>query len=77
MNDFKGVEATKTCALTPCSALERIQPRVVSFEEQVAVLREALAATHQAEGDYSAAAQALAGIDLDSGEHLRHEPRYQ
>ena len=52
----------------PCdSALERIQPRVVSFEEQVTVIREALAALHEREEEYTRAAQTLAGIDLDSG----------
>ena len=49
------------------SALEHIQPRVVSFEEQVAVLREALARLYEAEEDYTQAAHTLAGIDLDSG----------
>lgn len=48
-------------------ALERVQPRVVSFEEQVAVIREKLAAVHEQEEEWSKAAQTLAGIDLDSG----------
>ena len=52
------------------SALERVQPRVVSFEEQVTVIREALAALHEREEEYTLAAQILAGIDLDSGAHL-------
>ena len=43
-------------------------PRVVSFEEQVSVLREGLAKLYQDEEDWSRAAQVLAGIDLDSGE---------
>lgn len=41
---------------------------MVSFEEQVAVIREALARLHEAQDDYSQAAHILAGIDLDSGE---------
>ena len=49
------------------SALEHIQPRVVSFEEQVAILREALARLYETEEDYTQAAHTLAGIDLDSG----------
>lgn len=47
--------------------LERVQPRVVSFEEQAALIRERLAELHEAEEDWSKAAQTLAGIDLDSG----------
>ena len=56
-----------TCSAPRDSALERIQPRVVSFEEQVTVIREALAALHEREEEYTRAAQILAGIDLDSG----------
>mmetsp|Transcript_26812 Transcript_26812/g.86073 ORF Transcript_26812/g.86073 Transcript_26812/m.86073 type:complete len:173 (-) Transcript_26812:55-573(-) len=52
------------------SSLQKIQPRVVSFEEQVSVIREQLAELHEAEEDWSKAAQVLAGIDLDSG--IRH-----
>ena len=48
-------------------ALEKITPRVVSFEEQVSVLREGLAKLYQDEQAWSRAAQILAGIDLDSG----------
>ena len=40
---------------------------MVSFEEQVTVIREALAALHEREEEYTRAAQILAGIDLDSG----------
>ena len=39
-------------------ALERIQPRVVSFEEQVALIRESLARVHESEESWTAAAQA-------------------
>ncbi len=49
------------------SALERIQPRVVSFEEPVTVIRENLASLLETEEQWSKAAQVLAGIDLDSG----------
>ena len=48
-------------------ALEKMTPRVVSFEEQVSVLREGLAAVYQNGLKWSAAAKVLAGIDLDSG----------
>lgn len=47
--------------------LARVQPRLVSFEEQVAAVREALASLHERQEDWTAAAQTLAGIDLDSG----------
>lgn len=48
-------------------ALTQIQPRVVSFEEQVLVIREKLAELYESEHEWSKAAQMLSGIDLDSG----------
>lgn len=48
-------------------ALERIQPRAVSYEEQAAALRERLASVCESREEWSRAARALAGIDLDSG----------
>ncbi|XP_068654672.1 COP9 signalosome complex subunit 4 [Aristolochia californica] len=48
-------------------ALTQIQPRVVSFEEQVLVIREKLAELYESEQQWSKAAQMLSGIDLDSG----------
>jgi COP9 signalosome complex subunit 4 len=56
--------------------LARVAPRLVSFEEQVAGVREALAALHERQEDWTAAAQTLAGIDLDSGVRLV-EPEYK
>lgn len=46
--------------------LNQIQPRVVSFEEQVLIIREKLAELYEAEEQWSKAAQILSGIDLDS-----------
>ncbi|KAH7439958.1 hypothetical protein KP509_04G084400 [Ceratopteris richardii] len=57
-------EAHKEVALY---ALNQIQPRVVSFEEQVAVIREGLAEVYVDEEEWSKAAQMLSGIDLESG----------
>ncbi|KAL2644894.1 hypothetical protein R1flu_012481 [Riccia fluitans] len=48
-------------------ALAQIQPRVVSFEEQVSIIREGLAELYVNEEQWSKAAQMLSGIDLDSG----------
>lgn len=48
-------------------ALDRLSPRTLSFEEQVSVLREGLAALYQGGEEWSRAAKVLAGIDLDSG----------
>lgn len=48
-------------------ALAQIQPRVVSFEEQVSIIREKLAKLFETEQQWSKAAQMLSGIDLDSG----------
>lgn len=50
-----------------CSALTRVQPRVVSYEEQVTGIREQLAELLEEEEDWAGAAKILAGIDLDSG----------
>ena len=47
--------------------LARIQPRLVSFEEQVRALREDLATRYAREEHWTRAAEVLAGIDLDSG----------
>ncbi|XP_074272298.1 COP9 signalosome complex subunit 4 [Silene latifolia] len=48
-------------------ALQQIQPRVVSFEEQALTIREKLAELYESEEQWSKAAQMLSGIDLDSG----------
>nr|KJB59812.1 hypothetical protein B456_009G273800 [Gossypium raimondii] len=47
--------------------LDQIHPRVVSFEEQVLIIREKLAELYESEQQWSKAAQMLSGIDLDSG----------
>jgi COP9 signalosome complex subunit 4 len=47
-----------------------VQPRAVSYEEQVSAIREQLAALYEGQEEWSKAAQALAGIDLDSGMRL-------
>ncbi|XP_010552497.1 PREDICTED: COP9 signalosome complex subunit 4-like [Tarenaya hassleriana] len=49
------------------NTLSRIQPRVVSFEEQALIIREKLADLYESEQQWSKAAQMLSGIDLDSG----------
>jgi len=51
-----------------CSTLERLQPRVVSYEEQVTAIREQLADVLIDEEEWNEAAKTLAGIDLDSGD---------
>ena len=47
--------------------LDKIGLRVVSFEEQVSVIREELATIYEKEEKWSEAAKMLAGIPLDSG----------
>ncbi|KAL6216129.1 PREDICTED: COP9 signalosome complex subunit 4 [Fragaria vesca subsp. vesca] len=47
-------------------ALAQIQPRSVSFEEQVLIIREKLAELYESEQQWSKAAQMLSGINLDS-----------
>ncbi|MCO5589286.1 hypothetical protein L7F22_043252 [Adiantum nelumboides] len=48
-------------------ALMQIHPLVVSFEEQVSVIREGLAELYVNEEEWSKVAQMLSGIDLESG----------
>ncbi|KAF1806836.1 hypothetical protein V8B55DRAFT_1348032 [Mucor lusitanicus] len=48
-------------------AIERAQPRAVSFEESLSQLREQLASVYEEEDDYLEAAKTLQGIPLDSG----------
>lgn len=49
-------------------ALEALQPRVVSFEEQDAMIRELLADAYEEQEDYTASAKVLQGIQLESSQ---------
>ncbi|KAI4233457.1 MAG: hypothetical protein L6R40_007054 [Gallowayella cf. fulva] len=49
-------------------ALRSLEPRIVSFEEQDAQLREMLADTYQAQDEYIEAAKILQGIQLESSQ---------
>ncbi|MCJ1408859.1 hypothetical protein MMC19_002936 [Ptychographa xylographoides] len=49
-------------------ALEALESRVVSFEEQDASVREMLADAFQEQGDYSEAAKVLQGLQLESSQ---------
>lgn len=51
-------------------ALEKLQPRVVAFEEQITVIREKLAAIYEKEGDFKKTAQILMGIPLDGSQRM-------
>lgn len=55
--------------------LEKVHPRAVSFEEQAASIREKLADIYEEEQDHKAAARALQGITLESGQ--RYVSRWQ
>lgn len=50
------------------NTLEALQPRVVSFEEQDATIREILADAYQDNDDFLEAAKVLAGMQLDSSQ---------
>ncbi|KAA0703771.1 COP9 signalosome complex subunit 4 [Triplophysa tibetana] len=58
------VTAKTVCHFT----LEKIQPRVISFEEQVASIRQHLATIYEKEEDWRNAAQVLVGIPLETGQ---------
>lgn len=49
-------------------ALEALQPRVVSFEEQDAMIRDLLADAYEEQEDYTASAKVLQGIQLESSQ---------
>ncbi|KAL4141928.1 hypothetical protein QTP88_004474 [Uroleucon formosanum] len=48
--------------------LEKIQPRVISFEEQVANVRQHLASIYERENNWKEAASVLVGIPLETGQ---------
>ncbi|XP_056167824.1 COP9 signalosome complex subunit 4-like [Syzygium oleosum] len=58
-----GVLAPETQKEIAHYTLAQIQPRVVSFEEQVLIIREKLAELYESEQQWSKAAQMLSGID--------------
>ncbi|KAF9435611.1 COP9 signalosome complex subunit 4 [Entomortierella beljakovae] len=51
-------------------ALDKVQGRLVSFEEQVSAIRTHLATIYEEEEDWAEAAQVLMGIPLDSGHRI-------
>ncbi|KAK9505369.1 hypothetical protein O3M35_009448 [Rhynocoris fuscipes] len=48
--------------------LDKVQPRVISFEEQVASIRQHLAAIYEREQNWKDAANVLVGIPLETGQ---------
>jgi len=57
-------------------ALEKIQPRVIAFEEQISTIRLDLASVYEDEEEWKEAAKILIAIPLDSG-HRMLEPEYK
>ncbi|KAF9127415.1 COP9 signalosome complex subunit 4 [Mortierella sp. 14UC] len=51
-------------------ALDRVQSRVVSFEEQVSAIRMHLATIYESDEEWTEAAQVLMGVPLDSGHRI-------
>lgn len=49
-------------------ALEKIQPRAISFEDQVTSFRQLLAEIYEAESDWKRAATILSGIPLETSQ---------
>ncbi|KAK3751013.1 hypothetical protein QZH41_020177, partial [Actinostola sp. cb2023] len=49
-------------------ALEKLQPRVISFEEQVSSIRQHLAKIYEDAHEWNAAAKVLTGIPLETGQ---------
>lgn len=48
--------------------LDRVQPRVISFEEQVASIRQHLAQIYERKQNWHEAANVLVGIPLETGQ---------
>jgi len=71
LDSIQNIEARKQ-VLT--FALDKVHPRAVSFEEQAAAIREKLADIYEEEGDHKAAARALQGITLESGQRYLLSP---
>lgn len=65
---LKIVVKTETKIEAGQHALQALQPRVVSFEEQDASIREILADAYQEQEDYTDAAKVLEGIQLNSSQ---------
>ncbi|KAG0288928.1 COP9 signalosome complex subunit 4, partial [Dissophora globulifera] len=76
LSDFTtAVEATPTLSAESKKevyqhALDKVQGRVVSFEEQVSAIRTHLASIFENEEEWAEAAQVLMGIPLDSGHRI-------
>lgn len=49
-------------------ALDKVQPRVISFEEQVASIRQHLADIYERNQNWREAANVLVGIPLETGQ---------
>jgi len=57
-------------------ALEKIQPRVVAFEEQVSIIRVDLAKIYEEDEEWKEAAKILIAIPLDTGQRVL-DPEYK
>jgi len=64
------------CKEVSMFALERIQPRVISFEEQVVQIRQHLATIFEGEENWREAASMLEGIPIDIG-HKQYSTDYK
>lgn len=65
---IKSISSTEDQIAVGTHALQALQSRVVSFEEQDALIRETLADAYQAQDDYFEAAKMLQGIQLESSQ---------
>ena len=59
------IEESKAIAVY---ALDKIQPRAISFEDQVTCYRQFLAEIYEKEGDFKKAANILSGIPLETSQ---------
>jgi len=57
-------------------AIDRVQPRMVAFEEQLTVIREVLARLYEEEEEWREAARMLIAIPLDTGQRFL-SPEYK
>ena len=68
VNTLKSIQNSEIKIEVGTHALQALEPRVVSFEEQDAMIREIVADAHQDQEEYVEAAKLLQGIQLESSQ---------
>lgn len=70
-------EQAERCKRLAPFAIDAIQPREVSFQEEATLIREALAEIYEMEENWEACVRVLTGIPLDSGSKRAADDKYK